>query len=181
MEHANETPCLAQSARFLAASSRRDHRSRVETMSPRMTRPNSPSRARPYLPGLQGCALADLKPLLAAHQHADVYNLMGLSCASPAIRAGPTTYYLQAARLIDPNKKKTRVLSNNPASCSEPAQIDKRRARMSCCPKKRCASDCEELADLESQSHTRRRKRTERRWAVASPRAAASLLAPASL
>jgi Flp pilus assembly protein TadD len=90
-------------------------------------------------------ALADLKPMLAQYQHADVYNLMGFSLRKTGDQKQAFTFYRKALD-FDPNHKG--ALEYLGELYVETGQIEKARANEAQL-KTLCPAGCEELADLE--------------------------------
>jgi tetratricopeptide (TPR) repeat protein len=90
-------------------------------------------------------ALAELTPMLATHQHADVYNLMGFSLRKTGDYQQAYTFYRKALD-FDPDHKG--ALEYLGELYVETGQIDKAKenaVRL----QQLCPSGCEELADLE--------------------------------
>jgi tetratricopeptide (TPR) repeat protein len=90
-------------------------------------------------------ALAELTPMLATYQHADVYNLMGFSLRKTGDYKQAYTFYRKALD-FDPDHKG--ALEYLGELYVETGQTDKARenaARL----RQLCPSGCEELADLE--------------------------------
>jgi len=90
-------------------------------------------------------ALAELTPMLAIYQHADVYNLMGLSLRKSGDQKQAYTYYRKALDFDPQHKGALEYLGE---LYVETGQIDKARENVVLL-KKLCPSGCEELADLE--------------------------------
>ena len=90
-------------------------------------------------------ALAELTPMLAAYQHADVYNLMGLSLRKSGDQKQAYTFYRKA---LDFDPQHRGALEYLGELYVETGQIDKARENVVLL-KKLCPSGCEELADLE--------------------------------
>lgn len=90
-------------------------------------------------------ALADLKPMLQTHQHADVYNLMGFSLRKTGDQKQAFTFYRKALDFDPQHKGALEYLGE---LYVETGQIDKARENLAAL-KKLCPAGCEELADLE--------------------------------
>jgi tetratricopeptide (TPR) repeat protein len=90
-------------------------------------------------------ALAELTPMLATYQHADVYNLMGFSLRKTGDYKQAYTFYRKALD-FDPNHKG--ALEYLGELYVETGQVDKARENVARL-KELCPSGCEELADLE--------------------------------
>jgi tetratricopeptide (TPR) repeat protein len=90
-------------------------------------------------------ALAELTPMLATHQHADIYNLMGFSLRKTGDYQQAYTFYRKALD-FDPNHKG--ALEYLGELYVEMGQVDKARENVVRL-KQLCPSGCEELADLE--------------------------------
>jgi tetratricopeptide (TPR) repeat protein len=90
-------------------------------------------------------ALAELTPMLATHQHADVYNLMGFSLRKTGDYQQAYTFYRKALD-FDPDHKG--ALEYLGELYVETGQIDKAKENVVRL-KQLCPSGCEELADLE--------------------------------
>jgi tetratricopeptide (TPR) repeat protein len=90
-------------------------------------------------------ALAELTPMLATYQHADVYNLMGFSLRKTGDHKQAYTFYRKALD-FDPGHKG--ALEYLGELYVETGQIDKAKENVVML-KKLCPSGCEELADLE--------------------------------
>lgn len=90
-------------------------------------------------------AIAALTPMLATHQHADVYNLMGFALRKSGDTKQSLTFYRKALDFDPQHKGALEYLGELYA---EIGQIDKARENVA---KLRtlCPSGCEELADLE--------------------------------
>jgi len=91
-------------------------------------------------------ALAELTPMLAIYQHADVYNLMGLSLRKSGDQKQAYTYYRKALDFDPQHKGALEYLGE---LYVETGQIDKARENVVLL-KKLCPSGCEELADLKA-------------------------------
>jgi len=90
-------------------------------------------------------AIAELKPMLETHQHADVYNLMGFSLRKSGDLKQAYTYYGKALDFDPQHKSALEYLGE---LFVETGQIDKARENPAAL-RKLCPSGCEELADLE--------------------------------
>jgi len=90
-------------------------------------------------------ALAELTPMLATYQHADVYNLMGFSLRKTGDYKQAYTFYRKALD-FDPNHKG--ALEYLGELYVETGQMDKAKENVARL-RELCPSGCEELADLE--------------------------------
>jgi tetratricopeptide (TPR) repeat protein len=90
-------------------------------------------------------ALAELTPMLASYQHADVYNLMGFSLRKTGDYQQAYTFYRKALD-FDPNHKG--ALEYLGELYVETGQLEKAKENVARL-KGLCPSGCEELADLE--------------------------------
>ena len=90
-------------------------------------------------------ALAELTPMLATHQHADVYNLMGFSLRKTGDYSQAYTFYRKA---LDFNPEHKGALEYLGELYVETGQIDKAKENVAML-KKLCPGGCEELEDLE--------------------------------
>jgi len=90
-------------------------------------------------------ALAELTPMLATYQHADVYNLMGFSLRKTGDYKQAYTFYRKALD-FDPNHKG--ALEYLGELYVETGQMDKAKENVVRL-RELCPSGCEELADLE--------------------------------
>jgi Flp pilus assembly protein TadD len=90
-------------------------------------------------------AIAELTPMLATHQHADVYNLMGFSLRKVGDTKQAYTFYRKALEFDPEHKGALEYLGE---LYVETGQVDKARDNATLL-KKLCPSGCEELADLE--------------------------------
>ena len=90
-------------------------------------------------------ALAELTPMLAKYQHADVYNLMGFSLRKTGDYKQAYTFYRKALDFDPEHKGALEYLGE---LYVETGQIDKARENVALL-KKLCPGGCEELADLE--------------------------------
>ena len=90
-------------------------------------------------------ALAELTPMLATYQHADVYNLMGFSLRKTGDYKQAYTFYRKALD-FDPNHRG--ALEYLGELYVETGQMDKAKENVARL-RELCPSGCEELADLE--------------------------------
>ena len=90
-------------------------------------------------------ALAELTPMLATNQHADVYNLMGFSLRKTGDYKQAYTFYRKALDFDPEHKGALEYLGE---LYVETGQLDKARENVAQL-KKLCPNGCEELADLE--------------------------------
>jgi len=90
-------------------------------------------------------ALAELTPMLATHQHADVYNLMGFSLRKTGDYKQAYTFYRKA---LDFNPEHKGALEYLGELYVETGQVEKARENVVLL-KKLCPGGCEELEDLE--------------------------------
>ena len=90
-------------------------------------------------------ALAELTPMLATHQHADVYNLMGFSLRKTGDYKQAYTFYRKA---LDFNPEHKGALEYLGELYVETGQVEKAKENVVIL-KRLCPSGCEELADLE--------------------------------
>ena len=90
-------------------------------------------------------ALAELTPMLATNQHADVYNLMGFSLRKTGDYKQAYTFYRKALEFDPEHKGALEYLGE---LYVETGQVDKARENVVLL-KKLCPGGCEELADLE--------------------------------
>jgi tetratricopeptide (TPR) repeat protein len=90
-------------------------------------------------------ALAELTPMLATYQHADIYNLMGFSLRKTGDYKQAYTFYRKALD-FDPNHKG--ALEYLGELYVETGQFDKAKENVARL-KELCPAGCEELADLE--------------------------------
>jgi Tfp pilus assembly protein PilF len=91
-------------------------------------------------------ALAELTPMLATYQHADVYNLMGFSLRKSGDQKQAYTFYRKALDFDPQHKGALEYLGE---LYVETGQLDKAREN-AVLLKRLCPSGCEELADLEA-------------------------------
>jgi tetratricopeptide (TPR) repeat protein len=90
-------------------------------------------------------ALAELTPMLATYQHADVYNLMGFSLRKTGDYKQAYTFYRKALDFDPEHKGALEYLGE---LYVETGQLDKAKENVAQL-KKLCPSGCEELEDLE--------------------------------
>ena len=90
-------------------------------------------------------ALAELTPMLATYQHADVYNLMGFSLRKMGEYKQAYTFYRKALDFDPEHKGALEYLGE---LYVETGQVDKAKENLALL-KKLCPGGCEELADLE--------------------------------
>jgi tetratricopeptide (TPR) repeat protein len=90
-------------------------------------------------------ALAELTPMLATYQHADVYNLTGFSLRKIGDHKQAYTFYRKALDFDPEHKGALEYLGE---LYVETGQIDKAKENVVML-KKLCPTGCEELADLE--------------------------------
>jgi tetratricopeptide (TPR) repeat protein len=90
-------------------------------------------------------ALAELTPMLATHQHADVYNLVGFSLRKTGDYQQAYTFYRKA---LDFNPEHKSALEYLGELYVETGQIEKALENVVRL-KKLCPNGCEELEDLE--------------------------------
>jgi tetratricopeptide (TPR) repeat protein len=90
-------------------------------------------------------AVTELTPMLAIHQHADVYNLMGFSLRKLGDYKQAYTFY-QKALDFDPNHRS--ALEYLGELFVETGQLDRARENVARL-RKLCPNGCEELEDLE--------------------------------
>jgi tetratricopeptide (TPR) repeat protein len=90
-------------------------------------------------------ALAELTPMLATYQHADVYNLMGFSLRKTGDYKQAYTFYRKA---LDFNPEHKGALEYLGELYVETGELDKAKQNVVLL-KKLCPEGCEELADLE--------------------------------
>ena len=92
-----------------------------------------------------GGALAELRPMLETHQHADVYNLMGFSLRKSGDLKQAATFYSKA---LDFNPEHKGALEYQGEMFVELGQMDKAKANLVKLVKL-CPGGCEEREDLE--------------------------------
>jgi tetratricopeptide (TPR) repeat protein len=113
----------------------------ISKTAPDLTAPRAKIKAKDF-----AGAIADLTPILATHQHADVYNLMGFSLRKSGDLKQAATFYAKALD-FDPEHKG--ALEYQGEMYVELGQIDKAKANLAklvtLCPK-----GCEEREDLET-------------------------------
>ena len=90
-------------------------------------------------------ALAELTPMLATNQHADVYNLMGFSLRKTGDYKQAYTFYRKALDFDPEHKGALEYLGE---LYVETGEIEKAKQNVVLL-KKLCPEGCEELADLE--------------------------------
>jgi len=90
-------------------------------------------------------ALAELTPMLEAHQHADVYNLMGFSLRKTGDYAQAYTFYRKALDFDPAHRGALEYLGE---LFVETRQFEKARENVAIL-KRLCPFGCEELEDLE--------------------------------
>ncbi len=90
-------------------------------------------------------ALAELTPMLATQQHADVYNLMGFSLRKTGDTKQAYTFYRKALDFDPEHKGALEYLGE---LYVETGEIEKARQNVALL-KQLCPSGCEELTDLE--------------------------------
>jgi tetratricopeptide (TPR) repeat protein len=90
-------------------------------------------------------AIAELTPMLATFQHADVYNLMGFSLRKTGDYKQAYTFYRKALDFDPEHKGALEYLGE---LYVETGQLDKAKQNVALL-KKLCPSGCEELEDLE--------------------------------
>ena len=90
-------------------------------------------------------AIAELTPMLATYQHADVYNLMGFSLRKTGDYKQAYTFYRKALDFDPEHKGALEYLGE---LYVETGQVDKAKENVALL-KKLCPGGCEELADLE--------------------------------
>jgi tetratricopeptide (TPR) repeat protein len=90
-------------------------------------------------------ALAELTPMLATHQHADVYNLMGFSLRKTGDYKQAYTFYRKALDFDPEHKGALEYLGE---LYVETGEIEKAKQNVAVL-KQLCPSGCEELSDLE--------------------------------
>jgi tetratricopeptide (TPR) repeat protein len=90
-------------------------------------------------------ALAELTPMLATYQHADVYNLMGFALRKTGDYKQAYTFYRKALDFDPEHKGALEYLGE---LYVETGQLDKAKENVVLL-RKLCPTGCEELADLE--------------------------------
>jgi len=90
-------------------------------------------------------ALAEMTPMLATHQHADLYNLMGFSLRKTGDYTQAYTFYRKA---LDFNPEHKGALEYLGELYVEIGQIEKAKENVALLTKL-CPGGCEELADLQ--------------------------------
>ena len=89
-------------------------------------------------------ALAELRPMLETHQHADVYNLMGLALRKTGDYKQAYTFYRKALDFDPEHKGALEYLGE---LYVETGQIEKAKENVALL-EKLCPKGCEELTDL---------------------------------
>ena len=112
----------------------------TSTDAPDLTSVRAKIKAKDYK-----AALAELTPMLATYQHADVYNLMGFSLRKTGDYKQAYTFYRKALDFDPEHKGALEYLGE---LYVETGQLDKAKENVVLL-KKLCPSGCEELADLE--------------------------------
>lgn len=112
----------------------------ISKTAPDLTSPRAKIKAKDF-----AGAIVDLTPILATHQHADVYNLMGFSLRKSGDLKQAATFYAKALD-FDPDHKG--ALEYQGEMFFEQGQIEKAKANLAklvtLCPR-----GCEEREDLE--------------------------------
>jgi tetratricopeptide (TPR) repeat protein len=108
--------------------------------APDLTSPRAKIKAKDF-----AGAITELTPLLATHQHADIYNLLGFSYRKSGDMKWAATYYAKALD-FDPDHKG--ALEYQGEMFVELGQIDKAKANLAKLVAL-CPSGCEEREDLE--------------------------------
>jgi tetratricopeptide (TPR) repeat protein len=90
-------------------------------------------------------ALAELTPMLATHQHADVYNLVGFSLRKTGDYQQAYTYYRKALDFDPGHKSALEYLGELYIETGQMEKALENVVRL----KKLCPGGCEELEDLE--------------------------------
>ena len=90
-------------------------------------------------------AIAELTPMLATNQHADVYNLMGFSLRKTGDYKQAYTFYRKA---LDFNPEHKGALEYLGELYVETGQLDKAKENVALL-QKICPAGCEELSDLQ--------------------------------
>jgi Flp pilus assembly protein TadD len=90
-------------------------------------------------------ALAELRPMLETHQHADVYNLVGFSLRKTGDYKQSYTFYRKALEFDPAHRSALEYLGE---LYVETGQIEKARENIAIL-KRLCPFGCEELEDLE--------------------------------
>jgi tetratricopeptide (TPR) repeat protein len=90
-------------------------------------------------------AVAELTPILATHQHADVYNLMGFSLRKLGDYKQAYTFYQKALDFDPAHRSALEYLGE---LFVETGQLDRARENVARL-RKLCPNGCEELEDLE--------------------------------
>jgi Flp pilus assembly protein TadD len=108
--------------------------------APDLTSVRAKIKAKDY----QG-ALAELTPMLATYQHADVYNLMGFSLRKTGDTKQAYTFYRKALDFDPEHKGALEYLGE---LYVETGEVEKAKQNVALL-KRLCPSGCEELSDLE--------------------------------
>jgi tetratricopeptide (TPR) repeat protein len=90
-------------------------------------------------------AIAELTPMLATHQHADIYNLMGFSLRKSGDYKQAYTFYRKALDFDPQHKGALEYLGE---LYVETGQLDKAKENIALL-QKICPAGCEELSDLQ--------------------------------
>ncbi len=112
----------------------------ISTDAPDLTSVRAKIKAKDFK-----AALAELTPILATHQHADVYNLMGFSLRKTGDYKQAYTFYRKA---LDFNPEHKGALEYLGELYVETGQVEKAQENVALL-KKLCPGGCEELEDLE--------------------------------
>jgi tetratricopeptide (TPR) repeat protein len=131
---------LAIAAAFVMSSAAFAVDTVISKTAPDLTSPRAKIKAKDY-----AGAIADLTPILATHQHADVYNLMGFILRKSGDLKQAATFYAKALD-FDPDHKG--ALEYQAEMFVELGQIDKAKANLSKLVTL-CPMGCEEREDLE--------------------------------
>jgi tetratricopeptide (TPR) repeat protein len=123
-------------------------------LSPVLAVDNVTSREAPDLASVRAkikakefkAALAELTPMLATHEHADVYNLMGFCLRKTGDYTQAYTFYRKA---LDYDPEHKGALEYLGELYVETGQLDKAREHVALL-RKLCPGGCEELIDLEA-------------------------------
>ena len=90
-------------------------------------------------------AIEELTPMLASHQHADVYNLMGFSLRKTGDYKQAYTFYRKALDFDPDHKGALEYLGELYVETGQIEKAKENEARLQAL----CPSGCEELADLQ--------------------------------
>jgi Flp pilus assembly protein TadD len=112
----------------------------ISTTAPDLTSVRAQIKAKDF----KG-AVAELTPMLATTQHADVYNLLGFALRKSGDRAQAATFY---AKALDFDANHKGALEYQGELFVELGQLDKARANLARLVAL-CPSGCEEREDLE--------------------------------